>query len=175
MELFSLHDSEIHLISCRHNSRGMTMVTSTINMVQRIQNYNTNKLQVFRIHLLIPNGKDFFIFVQLCSLISRVNMSLLWTQIICVQEWGHGRTLPKSSSYIIYTQIIMPKEGMKPNVPCSVLKGHSQQDWACRHTIYKTQFKGLLGYWQKDNLNLNVVTKRPSLTQAASWVKHFDS
>jgi hypothetical protein len=24
--------------------------------------------------------------------------------------------------YIIYTQIIMPKEGMKPNVPCSVLK-----------------------------------------------------
>jgi hypothetical protein len=29
--------------------------------------------------------------------------------------------------YIIYTQIIMPKEGMKPNVPCCLKKGHSQQ------------------------------------------------
>jgi len=82
------------------------MVTSTINMVQRIQNYNTNKLEVFRILLLIPNSKDFFIFVQMRSLISRVNMSLLLTlkTFICVQEGGHGRTLPKSSSlYHLYT------------------------------------------------------------------------
>lgn len=28
----------------------------------------------------------------------------------------------KAVVFIIYTQIIMPKEGMKPNVPCSVLK-----------------------------------------------------
>lgn len=47
--------------------------------------------------------------------------------------------------YIIYTQIIMPKEGMKPNVPCCLKKGHSQQGWACWQTVYKTQFKGLLG------------------------------
>jgi hypothetical protein len=31
--------------------------------------------------------------------------------------------------YIIYIQIMMAKEGMKPSVPCSVLKkGHGQQD-----------------------------------------------
>jgi hypothetical protein len=65
IELFLLHDSEIHLISCRHNSQGMTMVTSTINMFRWIQNYNTNKLEVFRILLLIPNSEDFFIFVQI--------------------------------------------------------------------------------------------------------------
>ena len=47
--------------------------------------------------------------------------------------------------YINYTQIVMPKEGMKPNVPCSVSKkGHGQQDSDCRQ-IYKTNFKGLLG------------------------------
>ena len=76
--------------------------------------------------------------------------------------------------YIIYTQIMMAKEGMKPNFPCSVLKKATADETACQHTIYKTQFKGLLGYWQKDNLNLNVVTKKPLLLQAASWVKHLD-
>lgn len=73
--------------------------------------------------------------------------------------------------YIIYTQIIMPKEGMKPNVPCSALIKAT----ANKTELAGIQFKGLLGYWQKYNLNLSVVTKRPSLTQAVSWVKHFDS
>jgi len=48
--------------------------------------------------------------------------------------------------YIIYTQIMMAKEGMKPNFPCSVLKKATADETACQHTIYKTQFKGLLGY-----------------------------
>jgi len=147
-------------------------------MFQQIQNYSTNKLEVFRILLLIPNNEDFFTCVQLWSLIGRENMSLLWTlkSFICVQEWGHGRTLPKSSSlYHLYTK---HNAKGRNETHCSLFclnKGHSQQDWACWHTIYKTQFKGLLGYWQKYNLNLSVVTKRPSLTQAVSWVKHFDS
>lgn len=106
IEIFSLHDSEIHLISCRHNSQGMTMVTSTINRSQQSQNYNTSKLEVFQILLLISNSEVFFIVIQLWSLIGRGVMSLLWTLklFICVQEWGHGRTLPKSSSlYQLYT------------------------------------------------------------------------
>lgn len=82
------------------------MVTSTINMFRQIQNSNTNKLEIFRILLLITNSEDFVIFIQIRSLISRRNMLLLWTlkSFICVQEWGQGKTLPKSSSlYHLYT------------------------------------------------------------------------
>jgi hypothetical protein len=50
-------------------------------------------------------------------------MSLLWTLKSFVFRSG---TMAESSQkvvvYIIYTQIMMAKEGMKPSVPCSVLK-----------------------------------------------------
>lgn len=86
------------------------MVTSTINMFRQIQNSNTNKLEIFRILLLITNSEDFFIFIlQIRSLISRRNMLLLWT----LKSFRSGAKVKPSQKvvvYIIYTQIIMPKE-----------------------------------------------------------------